>query len=293
MKPAPFTYHDPATIAEAVALLARCENARPLAGGQSLLPMLNFRYAMPDHVIDLNRVAALAGIRVDPNLLAFGAMTRQRDIERDPRLAAACPILRTALLQVGHRQTRNRGTIGGSLCHLDPAAELVNLARLHDAHFTTVSVAGERTLNFSEFARGALTHGLREDEMLVQASFARWHARHGHGFEEVARRQGDFAIAIASALIELDDDERVRRAAICVSGVEPLPTRLNHAETLLVGQRISHELLRAAAIEGEKLDAMDDAYVGASYRKHLARVLTYRALERAAADACSKVATHA
>jgi len=293
MKPAPFTYHEPTTIAEAVALLARCENARPLAGGQSLLPMLNFRYAMPDHVVDLNRIATLAGIHIDSNQLVIGAMTRQRDIERDPGLAAACPILRTALLQVGHRQTRNRGTIGGSLCHLDPAAELVNLACLHDARLTAVSVTGERTLNFSEFARGALTHGLNEDEMIVQVSFARWHARHGHGFEEVARRQGDFAIAIASALIELDNDERVRRAAICVSGVEPLPVRLHRAEALLVGQRASHELLRAAAIEGEKLDAMDDAYVGANYRKHLARVLTYRALERAIADASTKVTAHA
>jgi len=293
MKPAPFTYHDPTTIEEAVALLARCENARPLAGGQSLLPMLNFRYAMPDHVIDLNRITALSGIRIEADHVAFGAMTRQRDIERDAGLAVACPILRAALRQVGHRQTRNRGTIGGSLCHVDPAAELVNLARLHDARLTAASVAGERTLNFSDFAPGALTHGLNEDEMLVRASFASWPAGHGYGFEELARRQGDFAIAIASALIEFDDDQRVRRAALCVSGVEPLPVRLNDAEVLLVGQRISHELLRAAAIEAEKLDAMDDAYVGASYRKHLARVLTYRALEHAVADARTKAAAHA
>ena len=136
MKPAPFTYHDPATLDDAVALLGRLENARALAGGQSLMPMMNFRFVMPDHIVDLNAIASLDAIRVEDQRVVFGAMTRQRAIERSDEVKAACPIVIDALAHVGHRQTRNRGTIGGSLCHLDPAAELANLACLHDAVLT-------------------------------------------------------------------------------------------------------------------------------------------------------------
>ena len=132
MKPAPFTYHDPATLSEAVAVLASHENARPLAGGQSLVPMMNFRYAAPDHLVDLNGIDALRGLEVGARI-AIGAMTRQREVEFSTEMAAACPILIEALRHVGHRQTRNRGTIGGSLCHLDPAAETPAIMLLHDA----------------------------------------------------------------------------------------------------------------------------------------------------------------
>src|SRR4051794_1952727 len=130
MKPAPFTYHDPRTIAEATTLLASVENARVLAGGQSLMPMMNFRYAMPDHLIDLNRIEELAYLRFDGDALRIGAMTRQRDIEHSAEVGSRSPVLHEALRHVGHRQTRNRGTIGGSLCHLDPSAELVNVCAL-------------------------------------------------------------------------------------------------------------------------------------------------------------------
>lgn len=281
MKPAAFTYHDPTALDEAIALFGRCENARPLAGGQSLMPMLNFRIVMPDHLIDLNRIAGLDAIRVEPERIVFGAMTRQRSIECDLQLRAACPILSTALAHVGHRQTRNRGTIGGSLCHLDPAAELANMACLHDATLTARRSGSERTLSFTEFAQGYMTTGLADDELLTSIAFKRWPVRHGFGFEEVARRRGDFAMTMVGALVTLDDSGRIGQSAICVSAVESVPVRLSGVEKMLVGELPNPELYRAAAIEAEKLDAMEDAYVSARYRKHLARVLVYRALDRA------------
>ena len=285
MKPAPFIYHDPTTVDEAVALLAKFENTRPLAGGQSLMPMMNFRFVMPDHIIDLNGISGLDSVHIDVERIKFGAMTRQRAIECSADVRAACPILCAALAQVGHRQTRNRGTIGGSLCHLDPAAELANLAGLHDATLTARGPNGERTLAFSEFALGYLTTGLAEDELLTAIEFKRWPHRHGYGFEEVARRHGDFAMSMASALVVLGPDERIERAAICVSAVEAVPVRLASVEQMLVGQTPSPDLYRAAGIEAERLDAMEDAYVTARYRKHLARVLVFRVLEKAVQSA--------
>ncbi len=281
MKPAPFEYHDPATIDEALAILSRCDNARALAGGQSLVPMLNFRFVQPDHLIDLNRIPALDAITIEPGRLVIGAMARQRTLERHPALAEAAPIIPAALAHVGHRQTRNRGTVGGSLCHLDPAAELVTLACLHAARLTVRSQRGERILDFAQFAQGYLTTGLEPDELLLAIELERWPSDHGWGFEELARRGGDFAIAAASALVEVDAEGKLRRAALCVSGVEPVPVRLPGAEAMLVGTSASREIQRAAAAEVERLEAMDDAYVGARYRKHVARVLVARALERA------------
>jgi carbon-monoxide dehydrogenase medium subunit len=285
MKPAPFTYHDPATLDEAVALLGRLENARALAGGQSLMPMMNFRFVMPDHIVDLNAIEDLAAIRVEAERILFGAMTRQRAIERSAEVQAACPIITEALAHVGHRQTRNRGTIGGSLCHLDPAAELANLACLHDAVLTARSRMRSRTLPFTEFAQGYLTNALTDGELLTAIEFKRWPSRHGYGFEEIARRRGDFAMAIVSALVLLDVEGRIERAAVCVSAVEAVPVRLTAVESMLVGQVPTPDLYRAAGIEAEKLDAMEDAYVSARYRKHLARVLVFRALEKAVASA--------
>src|SRR5918997_2459361 len=151
MKPPPFSYHDPRTLAEAVALLGRLENAKLLAGGQSLMPMLNMRFVQPDHVIDLNRVEGLSYIRVEGDVLDVGAMTRQRDLEFHDGVRSRCPILYEALLQVGHRQTRNRGTIGGSLCHLDPSAELVTVAAAMDATVTVQGPNGTRAVEFAAF----------------------------------------------------------------------------------------------------------------------------------------------
>jgi carbon-monoxide dehydrogenase medium subunit len=283
MKPAPFTYHDPGTIAETVDLLGRLDNLRLLAGGQSLMPMMNFRFVMPDHVVDLNKVGGLAGIALDGDRLRVGAMTRQRDLEFSPEIAHAFPILQDALKNVGHRQTRNRGTIGGSLCHLDPSAELVNITALYDGTLHVHSRRGARDLSFAEFAVGYMSHSLAPDEFLTGISLVAWSQRHGHAFVEVARRHGDFAILAVGVLVELDGGGSIRRAAVALSGLGPVPIRPASLEDALVGQRPSHDVLRAAAAAAGALEAMSDAYVTAAYRQHLARILTYRALEQAVA----------
>jgi aerobic carbon-monoxide dehydrogenase medium subunit len=281
MKPAAFTYHDPVSIGDVADLLSRCENARVLAGGQSLMPMMNFRLVTPEHLIDLNRVEGLAGIESSGNALRFGAMTRQRDIELSAQVKQFCPVMQEALRHVGHCQTRNRGTIGGSLCHLDPSAELVNITALHDGMLHAESRRGARQLGFTDFATGYMTNGLQPDELLVAVTLAPWRPHHGYAFIEVARRLGDYAIVCVSAQVELDGRGTINRAALALSGLGPTPVRPALAERAVLGEEPSHAVFRAAAAEAGKLDAMSDAYVSAAYRQHLARILTYRALERA------------
>src|ERR1700739_2600332 len=157
MKPPPFSYHDPRTVEEAVGLLARLDNAKLLAGGQSLMPMLNMRFVLPDHVIDLNRVEGLGFIREAPGALEIGAMTRQRDIEFSDVVRQRCPLMYDAIRHVGHRQTRNRGTLGGSLCHLDPSAELVSIAAALDAVVSVAGPAGTREIKFDSFPAGYMS----------------------------------------------------------------------------------------------------------------------------------------
>ena len=225
MKPAPFTYHDPRSVDDAVALLATRDNARVLAGGQSLMPMMNFRYAMPDHVIDLNKIAELAYIRAEGDALNIGAMTRQRDIEFSSVVAERCPVLLEALSHVGHRQTRNRGTLGGSLCHLDPSAELANMAALLGATMHVVSQRGSRDLSFAEFAAGYMTTALAPDELLASIMLPLPAKNTGYAFTEFARRHGDFAIIACSALLSLDAQGSIKKAAIALSGIAATPVR--------------------------------------------------------------------
>jgi carbon-monoxide dehydrogenase medium subunit len=290
MKPAPFTYHDPTTLPEATALLGRLENARALAGGQSLMPMMNFRLAMPDHLVDLNGVPELAGIRRVGGTVTIGAMTRQRDLEFSPDVAADLPIMTAALGHVGHRQTRNRGTMGGSLCHLDAAAELVNIVALLDGVLEIASSRGARQVRIGDFALGAMTTALEPDELLTAVTLTPWPQAHGHCFLETARRRGDFAIAAVGVLLTLDANGAIDRAALAISGLGAIPVRPAPVEALLLGQRPSHELFRAAAAEAAKLEAMADAYVTTAYRQHLARILTYRALETASQCAQERAA---
>jgi carbon-monoxide dehydrogenase medium subunit len=285
MKPPPFLYHDPATLDEATDLLGRLDNALPLAGGQSLMPMLNFRVVAPDHLIDLNRIGALSHVSIANGAGRFGAMTRQRDLEFSHDVARAFPILHEALKHVGHRQTRNRGTFGGSLCHLDPSAELVNMAALHDGVLEAASRGKRRTIRMADWVSGAMTHSLVPGELLTVIELRTWPAGHGYAFEEFARRHGDFAITAVGCLITLNANGTIDRAALRVSGLGPAPVRVAEAERLLVGERPSHEVFRAAAVAAEALEAMSDVYVSSAYRQHLARILTYRALERAVARA--------
>src|ERR1700686_3257249 len=180
MKPAPFVYHDPTTVAEATELIGRLDNALVLAGGQSLMPMLNFRVVTPDHLIDINRIKPLSHISMTGSIFCrFGAMTRQRDLEFSAEVMRVFPIIPEALQHVGHRQTRNRGTFGGSLCHLDPSAELVNLVALHDGALEAASRIGSRRIKMADWVAGIMTHSLSAGEMLVAIELRAWPQGHG------------------------------------------------------------------------------------------------------------------
>jgi carbon-monoxide dehydrogenase medium subunit len=281
MKPPPFSYHDPATVNEAVGLLARLENAKLLAGGQSLMPMLNMRYVLPDHVIDLNKVQGLSYIREDGGNLVIGAMTRQRDVEFSDIVAKRCPLLREAILQVGHRQTRNRGTVGGSLSHLDPSAEIPAVCAAMDATITVQGPAGERQIAFADYPAGYMAPSIEMNELVTSVRLPVWPAGHGYAFIEFARRHGDFAIVSAAALLEAGSDGKIRRASVTVSGVGPSPVRLTAAEKALVGQAPNADLFRSVAEEGRKIEALSDIHAPSEYRQHLAAVLSRRALEKA------------
>jgi carbon-monoxide dehydrogenase medium subunit len=281
MKPPPFRYHDPKTVGETVGLLDRLENAKLLAGGQSLMPMLNFRFVQPDHIIDLNRIDGLSYIREADGTLEIGAMTRQRDLEFSDLVRARLPIMHEALLQVGHRQTRNRGTIGGSLCHLDPAAELVSLATGYDATVTVAGPKGQRELSFAQFPVAYMTPAIEPNELVVGVRFAPWAPDHGYAFIEFSRRHGDFAITSAAALIKTDAAGKIARASVTIGGMGTAPVRARELEQALVGQAPGKELFRDACESCRKLEAIDDVHAPASYRQHLAAVLSRRALEKA------------
>ncbi|MDE2364825.1 MAG: FAD binding domain-containing protein [Hyphomicrobiales bacterium] len=282
MKAAPFSYHAPQSVEDAVGLLSTLENARVLAGGQSLMPMMNLRLAAPDHLVDINRVPGLAGLRIGAGRIEIGAMTRQADLLASDDLAAAAPIFRAALKHVGHIQTRARGTIGGSCCHLDPAAELPALCALLDAQFEAFGPNGSRAVAARDWFRGYLESALAENEILCAIGFAPWPSGHGFGFHEVARRHGDFAVAGAAALLARDETGATKRAAVVVFGVEPAPVRLAAFERAIVGRTIDEAAIEAASEAARKLDAMGDAHVGADHRRRIGGVVVARALREAA-----------
>src|SRR5215208_160212 len=180
MKPPPFSYHDPRTVGEVVTLLNSLENTKLLAGGQSLMPMLNMRFVLPDHVIDLNKVDGLSYIREIGGALEIGAMTRQRELEFSDVVRARCPLVHEAILEVGHRQTRNRGTIGGSLCHLDPAAELVSVAAALDATVTVAGPNGTREIAFADFPVAYMSPAIEPQEVLTEVRIPTWPPGHGY-----------------------------------------------------------------------------------------------------------------
>jgi carbon-monoxide dehydrogenase medium subunit len=292
MKPAPFAYHDPRTLDEAVGLLASHDNAKLIAGGQSLVPMLNMRFVVADHVVDLNRVAGLSFVRQNGDTLQIGAMTRQRALERDPLVARCAPIVREVLPHVGHWQTRSRGTIGGSLCHLDPAAELPGIVALYQGTLHVVGTNGERDVPAAEWSLGYMTPALAPDEVLTAVSLPLWREPHGHAFVELARRHGDFAVVGAGCLLAVAD-RTIRRAAIVLIGVATAPVRLAAAEAALIGQPATPQSFKAAAEHAHAVDCLADAQVSAAYRKRLAAVLVERALAQAATRANGALdATH-
>ena len=284
MKPAPFLYHRPETVAEAIDLLSRLEDAKPLAGGQSLMPMMNFRYVTPANVVDLNRIVELSGITQDDGTVVIGAMTRQREVKDSALVAARCPLLADALHHVGHVQTRNRGTIGGSLAHLDPAAELPGVLLAHDAVLEVEGHERARSIPMSQWALGYMTPALEEGELLVRVRVPVRPAGHGYGFSEVARRHGDFAMAGAGALMQMDG-ETIRHCAIALVGVDDRPVRLDVGEALLAGNPPTPDRLDAAARTALDVPGIEDVHASAAYRRKIAAVVTRRALDRALARA--------
>lgn len=278
MKPPPFHYHDPQDLDEALDLLARVENAKVLAGGQSLVPMLNMRFALPDHVVDINGIESLAFVREAPPRIEIGAMTRQHDLERSALLQRHCPLMVEALHQVGHRATRNRGTLGGSLCHLDPAAELPVVAAALDATIQIKSKQGGRSVAMADFPAFYMTPAIEPEELVTSIEFEPWPEGHGHAFLEFARRHGDFAIVAAAAMLDLAHDGTIRRASVTLGGIGTAPLRCHGVEEALLGQVGNAALFREAAEINRTIDAMDDVHASTQYRQHLAAELTLRAL---------------
>jgi carbon-monoxide dehydrogenase medium subunit len=288
VKPPPFQYYDPDTLDEALDLVATKDNAKVLAGGQSLMPMLNMRYAQPDHIIDLNRIPGLDQIRENDGVLSIGAMTRQRELEFSDVIRECCPLMHEALLNVGHRQTRNRGTIGGSLCHLDPAAELAAVAMAYDAIVEVRSRNGAREIRMGDFPAFYMTPAIQPDEIVTGLRFTLWPRGHASAFLEFSRRHGDFAIVAIAALVDVDGDRKPRRASITVSGLTHKPERIAEAEGLLCAGPPTEARIRQAAAACGAIAATSDVHAGAPYRQHLARTLAFRcvttALQRAGAD---------
>lgn len=282
MKPPAFAYHTPGTLAEAIALLSRNGNARVLAGGQTLMPMLNLRIASPDHLVDLGRIKELAFIREERGEIAFGAMTRQREIERSELVRQRVPLLAEAVRWIGHRQTRNRGTIGGSLCHLDPSAELPAVAMAMDATLRAVGPGGARDIAMKDFSAGFMTTVLAAQEVLTEIRIRPWPAGHGWAFLEFARRRGDFAVVSVCALLQLDATGCVERVSVTLGGVGTAPVRVAEAERALTGRPCDGEAIERAAKACATVDALGDPYAPSWYRKRLAETLSLRALALAA-----------
>jgi carbon-monoxide dehydrogenase medium subunit len=283
MKAPSFQYVLPQTLEEALRAVHEMEGARILAGGQSLLAMLNMRFAFPEVLVDIGRIGQLSHITDHGESIEIGAATRQRDIEFSDLIARRLPVLREAILHVGHRQTRNRGTVGGSLCQLDPSAEIPTIAMAMDATLTAASVRGQRQIQMADFPAGYMTPSLEPDEMLVAVHLRPWARGHGYAFEEYARRHGDFAIVAVAVLIELDEQGVVDRVSMTLGGISSMPVRVSAAERLLLGSRAQAADLKAAAACCRTVEASSDSHVQGWYRQHLAQVLCERALKRALA----------
>ncbi len=279
MKPPVFDYIAADSTEMAVAALAQAEGeAKIIAGGQSLVPMLNFRLLRPAILIDINRIAGLAFIRESENDIRVGALTRHYQLETSPLIIQHLPILAFAMTHVAHLAIRNRGTIGGSLAHADPAAELPMMAVLLGAELHVVSTTGQRTVTARKFFLDALTADLAGDEMITEIVLPKLPPNSGWGFEEVARRHGDFALAAVAATLTLAGGA-ITQARIALTGVGPTALRAAEAEALLIGQVLELELANRV-IEAVRASVVPDTDLHASsdYRRHLAGVLTGRAL---------------
>ena len=279
MKPAPFKYHDPKTLSELVELMSNLDDAKILAGGQSLMPMMNMRYVTPEDIIDINGVNELDFIKLENDHLTIGSMTRQKDILSNQEIFDKAPIFREALNHVGHIQTRSRGTIGGSLCHLDPSAEIPALASLYDASLTVVNREGSREIPIDEWVLAYMMPSISDEEILTSILIPVWKNPHGYAFIEFARRHGDFAVCGAGTLVEIDANDIISKVAIVVAGVDVKPLRLSTLETDLIGKKATEDTLEYACSSAKKIEAISDVYFSTQYRQRLAGTLVKRSLE--------------
>lgn len=282
MKPAKFDYHAPTTVEQALELLGRYGgDAKILAGGQSLMPLLNFRLSRPAALVDLNRIPSLAYVREQDGQVRFGAMTRQRTIEFSPVVRERVPLLGEATRWVGHLPIRTRGTIGGSIAHADPSAEYPAVLTALEGEVVARGPKGERVIKARDLFRTYLTTSLTPDEILVEVRLPAMPAGAGYALEEFARRHGDFAIIGIAAMI-VREGQRCKTARLATAGAGPVPVRLRAAEEILERDGLDDAAIEAAAQRASELVSPDsDIHASADYRRHLTGVLTKRALKRA------------
>jgi aerobic carbon-monoxide dehydrogenase medium subunit len=286
MKLPDFEYRAPTSLKEAIAILAASDGAaRPLAGGQSLIPVMAFRLAQPEMLVDLNRIAGLDRIETnEAGGLRLGPLVTWRRIEEDPRVAQACPLLAAAIAHVAHYQIRNRGTVGGSLAHADPAAEMPTIALTCDATIVAAGPKGDRRIAAADLFVGPLMTSLEPDEIITAIDLPPWPAERRWAFEEFSRRRGDFALAGIALFYDQDADGAVRDVHIGAIGAADTPIRLHGAEAALNGRRVDETTIAAAAKAAcAEVNPSGDMHGGAAYRKALVGTMLQRALARASA----------
>lgn len=286
MKPSPFDYNAPESLEEALSVLARVGgDGKVLAGGQSLLPILNMRLAAPAHIVDINRVAELAYVRVEPDAVHVGALARHADVERHEAAHGALPLLRQALQLVAHPVIRNRGTTVGSLAHADPSGEMTAVLALTGGSVTAARQGATREIAAADFFAGPLESSLEPGELAVSARFPRFPGRTGTAFVEVARRHGDYAVCGLAAAVTLDASGAVESARAAYISMAPTPLVLDLTEAVTGRTPAAADWSAAGEVAGGQVEPEADIHASVDYRRHLARVLTARALAEAAGRA--------
>lgn len=286
MKPASFDYFAPTTLDETLELLHEYgDEAKILAGGQSLMPLMNLRLARPKIIVDINRIGGLDGIAsTGEGGLTIGALARHRAVEKSPLVREQNPLLASAMPLIGHFQIRNRGTMGGSLAHADPAAELPTLAVLLGCEFSLARKGGVRVVPAADFFLGYMATAIEPGELLTEVRFPRWRLGTAWAFDEIARRKGDFALVGVALSAELDGGANIQDVTIVMFGVGGKPQRVASAEAMLKGRRVDQGVLRELGrVVAEELEPDSDIHASAEYRKEVGGVLARRALESALA----------
>jgi CO/xanthine dehydrogenase FAD-binding subunit len=284
MKPAPFEYYAPDSIGPVLHLMSQyAGEAKILAGGQSLVPAMNFRVVQPSVLIDLNRVTELSYIREEESVLRIGAMTRERQLEFNELISRWAPLLKEAAPHIAHPQIRNRGTIGGSIVNADPAAELPVLMLALSARLRAKSVSGERWVEAQDFFMGMFTTALEPDEILVEIELPASPPRTGWSFMEVAPRAGDYAMMGVAALVTLDESGKCKQAKLVYLNAGEGPTEAKEAEKLLEGETLNDKLIESAASTAseKEINPFGNIHASVDYQRHLANVLTKKALKQA------------